>query len=165
MLHPRKVGHKAVDQHVHLHPSDRWNVVVLFFNVWRQRRNRVPNVRGLVLLRQLCLQLQLQFADHRHMILQHASILSTDHLLDFAKISRQSVEHACQHLAILCLTIELVEHLIRIVDRRNGLVWPCVRHTCPSIRPIWNHYSHLDRTKACLRARISLQFVLQELID
>ena len=75
------------------------------------------------------------------------------------------VENRLHHLAILHRAVELVEHLVRIVDRGDGLVRPGVAHSGPGVSVLWNHDTKFERAKAGLRGSTLLKVVLDFLIN
>ena len=77
----------------------------------------------------------------------------------------QVVENARQQLAVLGLAVELVEHLVGIVDRRQRLVGAGVGHAGPGVGPIGDHDAEFERAEPGLRGGIALQEVLDLLVD
>src|SRR5205814_1930818 len=84
------------------------------------------------------------------------------HLVEvFAEI----VEDALQALLVLGPAVELLEHLVRVVDGRHRLVWPGIGHAGPGIGPFRHHYTEFQRAKAGSGGRVLLEEALDLLID
>ena len=99
------------------------------------------------------------------MLVEQAAIFGADGAAHLLQIVLHVVEHADQHLAVLHFAVELGEHLIRIVDRRDRLVRPGIDHAGPSVGPIGDHDAELERAEAGARGGVVLQMTLDLLVD
>ena len=67
-------------------------------------------------------QLLLQIAHERDVLLEQRLVARAELGGDARQIVAHVVEHAHEAVAVLHPAVELAEHLVRIVDRRDGLV-------------------------------------------
>ena len=85
--------------------------------------------------------------------------------LIFLQIAFQIVQHAAQALLIFHPAVEFLEHLVRIVDRRNRLIAAGVHHPRPGVGMVGHHHAEFQRAEARARFRLLLQKVFDFLID
>ncbi len=134
-----------------------------------QLRHRVANVLALFftgfgeLLFELDLLLHL--ADERRVLFEQLAILGTEEALDLLEVVVEFVEHAGDGLAVLHLPVQLGEHLVRVVDRRDRLVRAGVAHSRPGVGALRDHDAELERAEPRLRRRVGLQVRLDLLVD
>ena len=107
----------------------------------------------------------LHLADERRVLFEQVAIFGADQAADLFQIVLQVVEDAPQAFLVLHPAVQLGEHLVRIVDRRERLVRTGVRHPRPRVGPIGHHDAELERAEARARARVRLQIVLDFLVD
>ena len=86
-------------------------------------------------------------------------------LSTFLKSSVQVVEHGAERLLVFHAAVELGEHLVGVVDRRDGLVGAGVRHASPGVGPVGDHHAELERAEAGARFRFRLQEVFEFLVE
>ena len=162
---PGEVGGQAVDQQLNLHLRDLRDVVVNLFHIGRKLRNRVTDVLLLFANRLFGLQLFLHLSNHRQVFFQQLRVFAVDHLFNLPEVITQTIKNTGQQLAVLRLPVQLVEHLIRIINWRHRLIRAGVRHPRPGVRSIRNHDTKFQRTKTRASFRVRLELVLQKLIN
>ena len=99
------------------------------------------------------------------MLFQQLPVFRADDRADLVQVVLEVVEDALQALLILHAAVELGEHLVGVVDRRDRLVRPGVDHAGPGIGAVRNHHAELERAEPGARVRLALQGVLDLLVD
>ncbi len=107
----------------------------------------------------------LQFAHERGVLFEQLPIVGADGGVDLFEIAFQIVQHAAQALLIFHPAVKFLEHLVRIIDRRNRLVAAGVDHARPGVGMVGNHHAEFQRAEARARFRLLLQKVFDFLID
>ena len=167
-----KISSQPAHQQFDLHAGDLRHVVVLLFHVWWQLRNSVPDISGvaagrrdLALNGEFSLQVFFHLAHQRHVLAQQMPIFLTHQLLDAAQIVSQVIQHAGQQLPILLLPVELVEHLVRIIDRSHRLVGAGVGHPRPCVSSVGDHNTKFERAKSRACGGVGLILIANELVN
>ncbi len=137
------------------------HVVVLLLHARLQLGHRV-----LVGRRPAGLELLLHLADEGGVLVEQLAVLGADRRADLLQVVLQVVEHALQALPVLHPAVELVEHLIGIVDRRDRLVRrrrrPCASRCRPDSGTITPNSSEPKRVRV---AGSLCRMVLDLLVD
>ena len=157
--HPREVGGQRCHHQFDLHPADLRHLVVLLDDPLFEHRHGVRHLR--VVARHLLFKP----ADERGVLLQDPPILRRQGRRHRGQVLMKLVEHAPHALAILHLAVELVEHLIGVVDRGHGLVGACVDHPCPGVGAVGHEHAELERAEAGGRLGLALQKGFDLLVD
>ena len=110
-------------------------------------------------------QLLLHRAHPLGVLVQQAAILGAELATKLLHVLLKIVEDAAQRLSVLHAPVELLEHLVRDIDRRQGPVRPGVRHAGPGIGALGHHHAELERAEARARRRVRLEEVLDLLVD
>ena len=150
--HPGEVGGEAVDHQVDLHLADLGHVVVLSFTPGSSSGTAWPTSWLLGVL-----ELLLHLADERRVLFQQLPVLRADGRADLVQVVLEVVEDALQALLVLHAAVELGEHLVGIVDRRDRLVRPGVDHAGPGVGAVGHHHAKLERAEPGARVRPALQ--------
>ena len=146
-----EVGGEAVDHQVDLHLADLRHVVVLFLDA----RLELAAPRGRRPASSVALQLLLHLADERRVLVEQLAVLGADRCADLLQVVLQVVEDAPQALLVLHPAVELGEHLVRVVDRRERLVRAGVDHARPGVGPVGHHDAELQRAEPRARRRVA----------
>ncbi len=140
--------------------AEAGHVVVFFFDARVELRDGVADV-GAASAFSSCFH----FADERGVLFEQLAVFGADELFDFLEVILQVVEDAAESLLVLHAAVELGEHLVGVVDRRERLVGAGVRHTSPGVGAIGDHDAEFERAEASAGGRICLQEVLDFLVD
>ena len=141
----RKISGQRGDDELNLHPTDLRHLIVLVDNTRFEQRYGVGQ-RQMV-----CGKILFELAHKRCVFLQNTSVLSRQCRRHFCEILTNIIQHARQAFAIFDLPVELVKHLVGIVNRSDGLVGACVDHASPRIGFIGHKHSKLKRSKTSCR--------------
>ena len=106
-------------------------------------------------------QLLLEAAHERDVLFEHLLVARTELCRDALQVRAHIVEDAHEAVLVLHLAVELLEHPIRIIDRRDGLVAAEVAHARPRVRAVRHRDAEFHRAEACL----CLRFALEEFFD
>ena len=117
------------------------------------------------LLGQFQLQFLFDLTHHFNVIFEQSSILNADQLFHFTKILGEIIQNTRKQRSILGLTVHLVEHLVRVIDRSHGLVGACIGHSSPCVGTIRHHHTEFQRTESCLGIGPQLKIVFDVLVD
>ena len=156
---PGEVGGQCRHQQFDLHPADPRHLVVLFDDALLEHRHGVGHGGTLVG------EVSLQAADERRVLLEDAPVFGRERGGDPGQILVDLVEHAPHALAVFHAPVELGKHLVRVVDRGDGLVGPRVDHPRPGVGLVGHEDAELERAKAGLRGRERLEMVADLLVD
>ena len=99
------------------------------------------------------------------MFFEQLAVIGTQSSRDSTKIFLQFIQNALQTFLIFHPAVQLMEHLVRVINRSNRLVGTGIDHATPGIRAIGDHHAEFQRSKSRTSFRTSLQIVLDFLID
>ena len=96
----------------------------------------------------LALQILLHLADERGVFFEQVAVLAADDVLDFFEVFLEVVENAAEAFFVFRSAVELGEHLVGIVDRRERLVGAGVGHAGPGVGAVGDHDAEFERAEA-----------------
>ena len=159
--HAAHVIGQGIDEEVDLHPTDLRGVVVDQFDVGVEFRFGVNQF--------ILLSGPGEFAFHGtdqfEVILEALPVFRADPGGHLAEVFPDVVKQARQGGLVLALPVELVEHLVGIVDRCHGFVGAGVNHPGPVVGPVGYRHPELQGTEAGAGGRIVLQEIPDLLVD
>ena len=159
--HAAHVIGEGVDEEVDLHAADLWSVVVDQFDVGIEFRLGVNQfvrfpVPG---------EFTLHGTDELEVVPEALPVFRTDLRGYLAEVFADIVEEPREGGLVLALPVELVEHLVGIVDRGDRFVGPGVNHPGPVVGPVGHRDPELEGTETRAGGRIVLQEIPDLLID
>ena len=157
--HLREIRRQRSHNQFDLHAADFWHLIVLLDQSLLQHRF------GMGHLCVLGRELPFEFPHQGCVILQNSAILGRQRSRHLCEVFVQFIQHASHTLAILHLAVEFAEHLVGIVDRRDGLVGACVDHASPRVGAVGHQHAKFQRPKTGCRRRLALQELFDLLID
>jgi len=144
--------------HVHLHAGKLGNVVIAIFDLWIQGRDgmRFGNVVAHALF---------ESSHECLMLIEQAAVFVADFRSHLFKVFLNFIKDASNTRLVCTLTVELVEHRVRVIDRSDGAIRARIDHACPSIRPVRYSDSKLKGPEAGLCFGFRLKVIRDLLVD
>ena len=157
--HPREVGRQRRHDQLDLHPARPRHVVVVIEDPLLERGH------GVGYLLAVGGELLLEAPHERRVFLEDPPVLGRQGGGHRGEVFVDLVEHALQALAVAALAIELVEHLVGIVDRRHRLVGPGIDHPGPGVGAVGHEHTVFERAEPRGRLGPALEKATDLLVD